>query len=394
MKKFIVLIAMMLITALSLTLFACEAEDNSCQHKIVEVPAVAAGCETEGHIAYERCSKCNAILVDGVEKERADVTISPIGHNPVATDYFDADHHYAKTVACDRDGCEYTDTYQTIHIATADDLMNLAADLTASKDLGCYNIEFVNDIDLTGKTWTPIDLSGTRNNYLYTKHPIVIDGGNHIILNLSTGTLSGGDAGFFGRMWEAIDVEIKNLTLKNANIYATAVSEPTQNAVGGFIGMIDSINSLKMTNCKLENSTVEGGNWAGGLYGYLAGYDNGVHHDLHKCVVEIDGCSVIGSTIKSKGSVGSAIGHAAGSEYNQIALKNSVFKNNTITCTSTSTNKAGKILGTNHEAKLTITNCTVENVTATSGSTVIDRIYGRLAGNGVLTVDGVVITES
>ncbi len=396
MKKLKTILAALAAVVATFAFAACDTPTESCEHEFTDVVAVAATCETAGLKAHKLCSKCGLVMVGDEEKTAADVIVPALGHDYEAAgegaeNYFDEAKHFVKNAVCKREGCGKTETFTAIQIGTADELMRFAADVNAYKDLGCYSVELTADIDLSGKTWIPINVEDKDEGVeIYNGKHFVLDGKDHKILNLAT--VNSDDvyyAGLFGRINQKVALEIKNLTLKNANINA-GINAGGESAVGGFVAAAHCFESIKFTNCKIESSSLTAKKWAGGLYGHMSD-DTGL--EGYGTVV-IDGCSVIDGTITCAGSVGSAIGHAGASTSVNVTLKNSTFKNNTVSCTlASSKNKAGSIIGTVDAATAVVTNCIVENVTATSDGATVDRIYGRLAGEGTLTVDGTPIAQ-
>lgn len=112
----------------------------------------------------------------------------------------------------------------------------------------------------------------------------------------------------------------------------------------------------------------------------------------------IKNCTVSNNVITGKGSCGALIGHACGNPATKVTVNKTVVSGNTVTCTGSSTDKAGYLFGTVGNAGLSaawngetggvfVTGCTVSSNTAKSGSVNIERVYGRIV-DGKLTVDG------
>ena len=108
------------------------------------------------------------------------------------------------------------------------------------------HIKISNDIDLTGREWTPI---GTK------QHPFSgrVDGGDAVIYNLTIAT-SQNRQGLFGVVSVGV---LENLTLVNANIKG-------RDFVGGIAGVF---SNGSMSNSSLTG-TVEGRYFVGGVTGY------------------------------------------------------------------------------------------------------------------------------
>ena len=119
----------------------------------------------------------------------------------------------------------------------------------------------------------------------------------------------------------------------------------------------------------------------------------------------IKNCSVTGSTIESKGSVGAIIGHAAWDSATRVDITGCTVTGNTVKSTGSSNDKAGSLMGTvgcagsnqvnsdlepHAEPGVFVTNCTVNDNNVTSNTTTITEAYGRQGSTGgKLVVDGV-----
>lgn len=386
MKLTKILTAMALAAVATFTFAACKEESSECNHEYSDISVINATCETDGVLAHEKCSKCNAVFVNGVETTEDALVIPALGHDLHAagddqSNYFDAAKHFAKNVKCEREGCAHTETFEAIHIGSADELMQYATDLNALKlysNIGCNAMELTADIDLSGKTWTPIML----NHYDGT---LSINGNGHTISNLTTAANVSRSVGFIGYIEWSAGVEFSNITFENATISADLDGE---DGVSVFVGYADGFETLKFTNCKVLNCNVSGGNWTGAFYGSLSATDSSANPK-----VTIKNCAVEGSAIHGNGASGSAIGHSTGSASTSVLLENCSFKNNEIICQEEGRhNKAGQIIGSIGVGSVTVSNCTVESVTATSDGVSADRIYGRIVG-GTFTVDGASITQ-
>ncbi len=389
MKKLKTILAALAAVVATFAFAACDTPTESCEHEFTDVVAVAATCETAGLKAHKLCSKCGLVMVGDEEKTAADVIVPALGHDYEAAgegaeNYFDEAKHFVKNAVCKREGCGHAETFTAIQIGTADELMQFAADINAldlNKNLGCNSVKLTADIDLAGKVWQPIML----NHYDGT---LTFDGDGHAISNLTTARNVEESVGFIGYIEFSQGVEFKNLTFKNATISA---DNDGDDGVAAFVGYADGFAEIKLTDCKVVNCTITGGNWAAAFYGSLSAENTGVDPK-----VEITNCSVEGTTIKGNGCSASAIGHATGSEVTSVRLTNCSFKNNTIECVESGRhNKAGYIVASIGVGDVTLNGCAYENVTAVSDGVAAERIYGRLSfyGSGSLTVDGAAITQ-
>ncbi len=309
------------------------------------------------------------------------------------TAWFDENHCYPKSGVCA--ACGETVTRDAIAISTADELMQLAThmDKETAYDLGCYTISILAGIDMSGKDWPSPDLNGYSTPH--NNKTFVINGNGHTISNLAAGDNETTEAqGFIGSMWSVVTLEINDLTLENAQITANKGNGGGP-GIGGFVGNIDSSPSVKISGCSLLNSKITGGHWAGGIYGYAAGFNR---EGPVNTKVEISDCRIENVIIEGDDTaVGGVMGHAGGNENSEISVTNTTVAGCSITTKNTTSAKAGAVLGTNGVGDVTL-----EDVKYDEGNTVSygdtlnnDRAYGRLVFNGVgsLTIDGTQVTE-
>ena len=229
------------------------------------------------------------------------------------------------------------------------------------------------------------------NGYNGTFKNLTINGNNHTIKGLVEPLI--------GSTWTGGTLAFNNLTIDESNI------ETTNNSIGfgAFVGNISCNKLTTMTNCHLTNSTVKGGKWTGGMYGYGAGYSNQNNGPVFS-EIEITDCSTENCTIEAKGSVGAICGHATGDTWTLVTVTNFTATGNTITSTDDSNKKAGSLVGTTgaggseevagKRGGVYFYNMTYSNNTVTSNGTSIDRIYGRIGtSGGWFFVDGVQMPE-
>jgi hypothetical protein len=160
----------------------------------------------------------------------------------------------------------YDDTTATsFEISTPQELAGLSQ-LAATVDFTNKTITLLNDLDLDGRTFTPIGANSDSTDFNG-----IFDGGEHVIKNfkISTSTNSA-DIGLFGRV--TYPGVVKNVGVENVTISATS----TDTNAGGLIGYLRGTSANTMPICK--NSYAKGvtfesgtsGNW-GGLIGNLRG---------------------------------------------------------------------------------------------------------------------------
>lgn len=198
-------------------------------------------------------------------------------------------------------------------------------------------IKLAEDIDMTGKTFTSLNV----NNYTSSAKEIVLftlDGQGHTIKGLTSMLVEKTWAGHSA-------VLVKDLTIDGASIVKDENDTEENVGVGTIIGNSDSSVSITLTNVKLKNSTVKGGHWTGGLIGYAAGYDN-PNDGPQFTTVTVSGCSVTGTTVMGKGSVGALVAHAAGNPAMLWEVSNFESTNNVLNNTNSKTDRTGTLIGT------------------------------------------------
>lgn len=138
-------------------------------------------------------------------------------------------------------------TAKSMEIYTPDELAWLADQLNnANNEYASYAINLNRDLDLNGKTWTPI---GNRTNYTGE-----FNGNNHTIKNLT------GNAGLFKNVGEGAnihDLNFENVNLNNTSYYTGALA--------------GSVTSATVYNVKVNDGSINGGSDVGGVIGYLSG---------------------------------------------------------------------------------------------------------------------------
>ena len=229
------------------------------------------------------------------------------------------------------------------------------------------------------------------NGYNGTFKNLTINGNNHTIKGLVEPLI--------GSTWTGGTLAFNNLTIDESKI------ETTNNSIGfgAFVGNISCNKLTTMTNCHLTNSTVKGGKWTGGMYGYGAGYSKQSDGPVFS-EIEITDCSTENCTIEAKGSVGAICGHATGDTWTLVTVTNFTATGNTITSTDDSNKKAGSLVGTTgaggseevagKRGGVYFYNMIYSNNTVTSNGISIYRIYGRIGtSGGLFFVDGVQMPE-
>jgi len=245
-------------------------------------------------------------------------------------------------------GYIYDSNTNTYTVYNADGLMNVAELVNGGKT--DINITLDKNIDLTGKSWTPI---GTDYDNSYTG---TFDGGGHTITGL-TFTTNDEFAGLFG--WLNRAGSVKNVVMEGVQITSNQI-------YGGSIGGVVGYSWGTIENCSVSGS-VSGTVYVGGVVGVQIGGS-------------ITGCS---SSATVKGMVD--VGGVAGQTNSSATLTACYATGNVIIEINPKKNIAGgSLVGMN--AGISLLACyATGNVTSTGSSTGKVHIGGFL-GNNYTTV--------
>ena len=260
----------------------------------------------------------------------------------------------------------------------------LADAFAAANKTGDTVIELLDDINMTGKNWTPVSVDGNHGQGVIT-----LNGNGKTITGLSAPLFAGGFAGKSG-------IVIRDLTIADADI-----NDPTNDqGIGAFINCVDSMPRIELDNCHLKNSKIvsTGGARVGGLIGWTSGY-NKPNDGPVDTKVTLTNCSVEDVTIEAKGSVGGLIGHAGANPATYHTITGCTVKDSTLKCTETGKSwRVGDLVGTANVGQVT-----VDAATSASQNTLTqenadpqkpkDSIFGRDAVNdtGLVIVDNKVV---
>ena len=260
----------------------------------------------------------------------------------------------------------------------------LADAFAAADKTGDTVIELLDDINMTGKSWTPVSVDGNHGQGVIT-----LNGNGKTITGLSAPLFAGGFAGKSG-------IVIKDLTIADADINDTTNDQ----GIGAFINCVDSMTRIELDNCHLKNSKIvsTGGARVGGLIGWTSGY-NKPNDGPVDTRVTLTNCSVEKVTIEAKGSVGGLIGHAGANPATYHTITGCTVKDSTLTCTEKGKSwRVGDLVGTANDGQIT-----VDAATSASQNTLTqenadpqkpkDSIFGRDAVNdtGLVIVDNKVV---
>ena len=209
--------------------------------------------------------------------------------------HWQAGEEYTYTVslaAAEDPGYTVSEDGNTYEVYNANGL--LAWNEAVQKDM-TLNCTLADNIDLTGKEWTPI------GDY-YNRYTGTFDGGGYTIKNLTI-TQSGNYVGMIDFLGEGGTV--KNVTLENVNITGN------RNMIGGGG---DCVGSVVGDNYGTVIACTASGNVSGTLYvGGVVGYNNGTVTACYHASGNVSGTSNVGGVVgrNTSGTV-TACYHASG----------------------------------------------------------------------------------
>jgi len=314
-----------------------ETETIPAAHKLTDVEAEPASCETDGHTAYKLCEVCNKKF-DANGNELTGSEVIPAAHK--LTDVA------AKSATCDTDGniayklCEVcgkkfdADNHELTDaqvLEPAHHTITTIALVPASDHVGgtvAYNhcMVCLKDFDVdTGAELQNLTIPPLHADYdKDTLYCATCD--KYVILDAAQ------LAKFRDSVNGSTDYNGKTVVL-DANVdLANAEWEP----INGFKGIFDGQNHT-ITNLKITS-----GNDAVGLFG-----------DLWKCAAIIKNFTLDGVNIVGGENVGAVVGLTASTTVTNVTVRNAVI---------TSAHFAGGIVGYGY---CNIDDCTVENLTIT-----------------------------
>ena len=216
----------------------------------------------------------------------------------------------------------------------------LADAFAAANKTGDTVIELLDDINMTGKNWTPVGVDGYHGQGVIT-----LNGNGKTITGLSAPLFAGGFAGKSG-------IVIKDLTIAGADIN----DKTNDQGIGAFINCVDSMPRIELDNCHLKNSKIvsTGDARVGGLIGWTSGY-NDPNDGPVDTKVTLTNCSVENVTIEAKGSVGGLIGHAGANPATYHTITGCTVKDSTLKCTETGKSwRVGDLVGTANVGQVTV----------------------------------------
>ena len=255
------------------------------------------------------------------------------------------------------------------HIYNADGLIGWAT----QNDAKGSNVVLQADIDMAGKTWTPVGGGIADNGYSGD-----FDGNGKYIKNLKVNVTSG-NAGFFGGLAEGAkvhDIKFTGAEITGSSSVGVIAGESLgiidrcnvrdSKVTGNNAGGITGNNSVQVNNCNVQNVTINGSYLAGGISAYNYG--------------KIEYCTVSGNTtqITATGSSSRAGGIvASNSEEDEVKTSGRVLKC-AVYRTAISGNWSGGIAGENGFGS--VAQCVVDECIVIHGSLSSSTYLGGVVG--------------
>lgn len=229
------------------------------------------------------------------------------------------------------------------HIYNADGLMEWAK----QQDVLTKDLVLENDIDLVGKTWTPIGTDMNTGGYSGD-----FDGNGKFIYNLSVKNNDDNNVGFFGGL--AAGGTVHDVKFANAQVTATSGTAYAGVIAGASLGRIDS--------CNVRNSTVSG-KYAGAIVGNNS--------------VQVNGCNALDVTVHADQQDGQA-GGIAGVSHGKIEY--CTVSGQSFITANASNSRAGGIAGyTSEEGSVSTSGRLLK--CAVDGATISGTWAGGIAGD-------------
>ena len=277
-----------------------------------------------------------------------------------------------------------------------------AAELQSiNNNLGAYYI-LMNDIDLSGRTWTPIGTSSVGFHGSF-------DGNGKIIKNLALSSTSQ-SAGFFGGVTSGAvikDVTFQDCTvtstsswcgvvigsiIMSSSAHETAVisnvdcvrcsASASSHIVGCLVGLIYTSAVVEIVDCEVSYSEAESASsiTVGCLVGECIGASSLV----------IDSSTAQNSIAESASS--DAVGCLVGACYGASSVN--ALNCDVVNCLAKGTNYVGGLYGVNWEGSFAASDCTVTGCTIVATSNYAGGIAGRIASGQVGTFSDCTVTDS
>lgn len=314
---------------------------------------------TELNLAPE--AKSDALKIRGTMKTNADNSYQGLTMEGVAITV------YAKQATVEKDiednqydkDALYDDEIVTVR--TADEFIAAFANLEQDQV-----ITLTDNINMTGKTWTPVrnkgfTLNGSGKTVTGLNGPLVATTAaqNYTIKNIT---------------FDGLTIDNLNSDLQTAGLRCAAL-----------IAYADTCAYIMMEDVTIKNADIKSADYAAGFVAYTSGYgvdNNGPVNASHN----FTNCKLVNSTIQGNGSTGGLIGHAGSNNATTTRIKVFTLEGtNNIKCMGDDGNtytakKTGNIIGTANIGTVYIEGA---NITADDIGRFVPYDTGKLYINGV-----------
>jgi len=202
-------------------------------------------------------------------------------------------------------------TNKVVTIANAKELALFAKDINTYQN---YTVKLTADIDLSGKTWTPM---GSWNG--------TFDGQNHTIKGMFVNADKAYGNGFFSYFGNCGTAVMKNITFTDALVQRGA-GQYSGNMYGVIAGYAAYYGSVTFENVTVKDSTVWGFGKVGGILGMV---------EAQGGTIMFTNCAVNNVTIKSGyngGGIAGLIQKAVSGCYNTVLFDNCTSNVEFVTC--------------------------------------------------------------
>ncbi|MFR9617574.1 MAG: fimbrillin family protein [Rikenellaceae bacterium] len=259
-------------------------------------------------------------------------------------------------------------------IRTAEQLAYFAKVVNEGASTQMYKntyFKLTEDINLTGKEWTPIGIDSTVSFVGF------FDGDGHTVSNLTISNPVSGSAaaGLFGRVNG--QATTPNTTIENVTLVDPQIKIPTSAStvvnVGGIAGYIN--NNVVMTQCKVEGGVISSEGVS------TVSYLGGIAGNINAINVTLTECSVSGTTLTSAKMAGGIVA---------IAGNPSSYIGCSVNATITGSSSVAGLIA-NDKTGATVTACYTAGVY--SGGTSIGGLFATHTGTAtscysIATTDG------
>ena len=207
-------------------------------------------------------------------------------------------------------------------IKTAAQLAGLAELVNGGNEFAGKTITQTIDIDLKGKEWTPIGSDTKEFKGAYDGKGKTISG-----LKITIAASYQGLFGWIGTGGKVSNVKLKDVSVKGGNyvggvtgrndgtVEKCSITDSSVEGSGDFIGGVAGRNDGTVENCSVTGGSVKGGEEVGGVVGYIEGGTGTVKN-----------CFVSGSSVEGIDAIGGVVGFNFGGTVKNCVAMNKEIK--------------------------------------------------------------------